>query len=254
MDDDIDQQGPILPRARKVVSGFAEAGLSGAEELLRRMSPEGREQARRERAARAHRQRRLALRLAMASAGALLIWAVLAAIGAPGVALAVAMAALIVAATLIVVRADPRAPGREALVQAALPDLVEEADIWLAGYQRGLPPPARQLATDIRQRLDGLRPLVGRLDPRSPAAGAIYKLIAVELPDLIDGWRDVPSAARRTMLPDGRTPDDHLVNGLHLIDAELTRLRGAAGDGALDAIAVQSRYLELKYGGDGLSP
>ncbi|WP_156359949.1 hypothetical protein [Sphingomonas sp. Leaf10] len=254
MDDDIEPQGPILPRARKVVSGFAEVGLSGAEELLRRMSPEGREQARRERAAKARRQRRLALRLAMASAGALLVWAVLAAVSAPGVALAVAMAALIVVTTLIVLHTDPRAPGREALVQAALPDLVDEADIWLAGYQRGLPPPARQLATDIRHRLDGLRPLVTRLDPRSPAAGAIHKLVSIELPDLVDGWRDVPPAARRTMLPDGRTPDDHLVNGLHLIDAELTRLRGAAGDGALDGIAVQGRYLELKYGNDGQLP
>lgn len=247
MDHDPPHSQPALPRARKLLSGFADIGLNGAEELLRRMSPEGREQARREREAKARRQRRLMARMALAAAAAMLLWALLATVSAPGVALAVASALLITMLTMILLRAEPRAPGREALVQAALPDLFEEADIWLGAYQRGLPAPAQQLATDIRNRLDDLAPFVARLDPQSPAAAAMTRLVAVELPDLIDGWRDVPISARRAPLADGRTPDDHLTNGIQLIEAELTHVRQQAGHGALDTIAIHGRYLELKY-------
>ncbi len=241
----------ILPRARKVAVGLADVGLSGAEELLRRMSPEGREQARRERAARARRQRRLLLWLTLATAASLLVWALLVAVVSPGAALAIAAALLLLACVVLFLRADPRTPGREALVQATLPDLAGEAQVWLAAQDRGLPPPARQLAGDIRQRLDDLAPHVVRIDPRSPAAAALRKLIAHELPDLIGEWRGVAVSARRLPLADGRSADDHLINGLRLIEGELAQVHGDACDG-LRGIAVQGRYLELKYRRDDL--
>lgn len=250
MSDDRGPNEPILPRARRVVTGFADVGLSGAEELLRRMSPEGREQARREREAKARRQRRLMLRLTMAASATLLVWALLAAVSTPGLALAVALALMLVATMVIILRADPRTPGREALAQAALPDLAEEADVWLGAHLRGLPPPAQDLTADIRHRLADLAPHLDRLDPRSPASAALHKLIGTELPDLIEGWRKVPVSARRLPLADGRSPDDHLTNGLHLIEAELTQARTQFDGGTLDGIAVHGRYLELKYSRD----
>ena len=42
------QGDEIVRRARGVAAGFADVGLTQAEELLRRLSPEGRAQARRE--------------------------------------------------------------------------------------------------------------------------------------------------------------------------------------------------------------
>ena len=58
-------------------------------------------------------------------------------------------------------------------------------------------------------------------------------------------------SARRVPHADGRTPDEHLVNGMQLIDAELARASDLLGQRTLDEIAVQGRYLELKYSGDG---
>ena len=50
---------------------------------------------------------------------------------------------------------------------------------------------------------------------------------------------------------DGRTPDAQLTDGLRLIDAELARMTDQLAGGTLDAVTVQGRYLELKYGDGG---
>jgi hypothetical protein len=250
MTDDPDQRGPMIDRARDVATGLAEVGLGRAEELLRRLSPEGREQARRERAARARRQQRLLVRLALAAAAALLAWALLALVAPAAVALLVAAALMLALTVLVTLRAAPRAPGHEALAGAALPGLAEEASVWLAAQRRGLPPPAVRLADALDARIAQLAPQLARLDPRSPAAESLRRLIAQELPALVDGWRAVPVAARRARHADGRTPDEHLVNGLRLIDAELARAEEQFGHDPRDAIAVQGRYLELKYDKD----
>jgi len=247
MNDDAGQREPMIHRARSVAAGFADVGLTHAEELLRRVSPEGREQARRERAAKARRHKRLLVRLVMAAIATLLAWTLLAAVIGPAAALAGASALMLLLTVLVFMRAEPRAPGREALAASALPNLAEEAVAWLAAQHRGLPPPAVQLTAGMSRRLGDLAPQLGRLDSRSPGAAAIRKLIAMELPNLVEGWRAVPPSMRRAPRVDGRTPDDHLINGLQLIDAELARASEQLGHGPLDEIAVLGRYLELKY-------
>lgn len=253
MNDDTGPREPMIHRARSVAAGFADVGLTHAEDLLRRLSPEGREQARREREARTRRQKRLMVRLAIAAIASLLVWAMLAALAPASLALAVASALLLLLTTIVFVRADPRVPGREALAEAALPGLAEQAVIWLAAQRRGMPAPALRLADAMGRRLDDLAPRLGRLDPRSPAAASIRKLIAVEMPALVESWRMVPISARRVAHADGWMPDDHLVNGLQVIDAELTRASDLLGRSTLDEIAIQGRYLELKYNGDNRS-
>lgn len=62
MNDDTGPQQPMIHRARTIATGLADVGLTHAEELLRRLSPEGREQARREREAKARRQKRVMIR------------------------------------------------------------------------------------------------------------------------------------------------------------------------------------------------
>ncbi len=241
---------PMIHRARNVAAGIADVGLTRAEELLRRMSPEGREQARREREAKARRQKRLLARLAMVAIAAMLAWALIGTIAPAGVAIALASALMLFLTMLVFARADPRTPGREALSQAPLPGLAEEAAVWLAAQRRGLPAPALQRIDAIGHRLDGLAPQLARLDPRSPAAASIRTLIAVELPALVEGWRMVPHSARHAVHADGRTPDGHLLNGLQLIDAELASATDQLARVTLDGIAVQGRYLELKYSGN----
>ena len=194
------------------------------------------------------------LRLVMAAIAALLAWALLATVSAPGVALAAASAVMLLLTLLVFARAERPGPGREALAEAPLSHLAEETIVWVAAQKRGLPLPAAQLADSLSWRLDALAPQLGRLDPRSPAAAAIRKLIAEEMPKLVDGWRSVPITARRAPGADGRTPDDHLINGLQLIDAELGRASEELGREPVDRIEVFGRYLELKYDGDGRLP
>lgn len=251
MSNDAGPAEPMIHRARRIAAGFADVGLTHAEEMLRRVSPEGREQARRAREAKAKRQKRLMLRLVMAAIAALLAWALLAAVSAPGVALAAASAVMLLLTTLILVRAERLVPGSEALTEAPFHCLAEESIVWLAAQRRGLPPRAAQLADSMSGRLDALAPHLGRLDPRSPAAAALRKLVAEEMPRLVDGWRTVPISARRAPGADGRTPDDHLINGLQLIEAELGQAGEQLGQGSIDRIEVFGRYLELKYDGDG---
>lgn len=194
------------------------------------------------------------LRLVMAAIAALLAWALLATVSAPGVALATASAVMLLLTVLVFVQTDRSVPGSKALAEVPLHRLAGETIVWLAAQKRGLPAPAAQLADSVSSRLDAIAPQLGRLDPRSPAAAAVRKLIAEEMPKLVDGWRTVPISARRAPGADGRTPDDHLINGLQLIEAELGQASEQLGGGSIDRIEVFGRYLELKYDVDGRLP
>lgn len=242
----------MLRRAQKLAVGFADTGLSHAEEMLRRLSPEGREQARRERAARARRRNRLLARLAFAALASLFVLVLVAQLTVPGIAILAAVATMVLLTALVLTQARPRAPGREALVESQLPGLPAEASVWLAAQRRALPTPAVRLTDMLTRRLDELAPQLERLDPREPAADAVRKLIASELPALVEGWRGVPLSLRGVPQASGRTPDRQLVNGLELIDAELARMTEQLARGALDEVATQGRYLELKYRGEDL--
>ena len=239
----------IIRRARRLAVGIADTGLSGAEEMLRRISPEGRAQARRERAARARRRMRLLMRLVLAALASLLVLAVLAQFTIPGVSVLVAAIMMVLLSMLILSRAAPRIPGREAPVGADLAALPSEASLWLAAQRRALPAPAVRVADLLDRHLNELAPQLARLDPRDDAADAVRMLIATELPGLIDGWRGVPPSLRTVPRMGDPTPDAQLIDGLTLIDAEVQRMTGLLARGAIDEVATQRRYLELKYRG-----
>jgi hypothetical protein len=252
MSEDAGQGEQIIRRARTVAAGFADVGLTQAEELLRRMSPEGRAQARRERAARVRRHNRLLAQFALALLASLATWVVLGLIVVPTVAMLAAAATMLLLTMVIVARASPGAPGREALVAAALPDLAAEASNWLAAQRRGLPAPALQLADTMMRRLDQLQPQLVRMAPHDPAADALRKLVATELPALVESWRAVPISLRGSAQLDGRIANAQLIDGMQLIDAEVARVADHLARGAIDGITVQGRYLELKYAEDAL--
>jgi len=237
----------LIRRAQKLAIGFADTGLTHAEDMLRRISPEGRAQARRERAARARRRNRLLAQLALAALVALLVLGLLWQLVNPALSVIAAAAVMLALTTAIVSRTRPRAPGREALVGADLASLPAEATVWLAAQRRALPAPAVRLTDTLARRLDDLAPQLARLDPREPAADAVRKLISVELPALVEGWRGVPLSLRGVPQADGRSPNAQLVDGLALIDAEVSRMTEQLARGALDEVATHGRYLELKY-------
>jgi len=225
---------------------------SQAEAMIRRVSPEGRARAQREQQRRQRATARLAIRCAIA---ALVIAGVTAAtnraIGPMGLdGLFAAVMSWVIACVAIGIATRERPPRAEDLSQAELARLPERAGAWLELQRPALPAPAVQLLDGIEARLSAMAPQLAGLDARGPAADAVRRLLATELPDLVEGYKCVPPTQRAQQRDDGRSPDTHLLHGLALIDAEIDRMTGQLGRGAFDELATQSRFLELKYEGD----
>ena len=220
---------------------------SQAEQMIRRVSPEGRALARREAAARA-RARRPVLMAAIATA--LILMGMLVA-GAPALAVVVSALVLLAATALVAFQTRPRPVSADILVrQTDVRQLPDQAKSWLAGQRRALPAPAVQLTDSLSRRLDDLAPQLARLAPEEPAAAAVRKLVATELPSLVEGYRAVPASLRGQPGPTGRSADAQLLDGLTVIDGEVARMTEQLARGALDEVATQGRYLELKYRGE----
>lgn len=224
-----------------------------AEELLHRMSPEGRERARRARERKAARAKRLFKRMfwgALAVVAATMLWAgIVGPIGMGGVLLAAIALVLVFAGVLIFSSEAPVAP--EQLRDVDLTRLPQQTERWLEGQRPALPAPAQRLTDQIGVRLEALMPQLQGLDPQEPAAQEVRRLVADELPELVRGYQRVPQSLRR-QTSGGTSPDRQLVDGLTLVDEELKRMCEQLASGDLDKLATQGRYLQLKYKGDPL--
>lgn len=135
------------------------------------------------------------------------------------------------------------------LPTAPLKALPLSTEAWLAGQRRALPPPAQRLADGIGLKLEQLGAQIQTLDEKEPAALEVRRLIADDLPELVNGYLRVPAHLRREGL-NGMSPDRQLVEGLGVVDAELQRMSEQLASGDLHRLATQGRYLELKYQGD----
>ena len=98
-------------------------------------------------------------------------------------------------------------------------------------------------------RLETLAPQLQGLNDKEPAALEIRRLIADELPELVNGYARVPLHLRAAQT-NGLTPDRQLVEGLGVVESELARMSNQLASGDLNRLATQGRYLELKYQGD----
>jgi hypothetical protein len=193
------------------------------------------------------------LKIAMAAVLAILIGAAAAGLVLPGGigigGFFLAMVAVFVAAAVILAWPSGPEPTPTALVQVDLKLLPQRTEEWLDRQRPALPAPAVRLVDDIGTRLDALAPQLAGLDPQAPAATALRKLMAEELPELVSGYQRVPADMRRKA-GDGISPDRQLVEGLTVVESELARMTEQLARGDLDRLATQNRYLELKYRGD----
>lgn len=137
-----------------------------------------------------------------------------------------------------------------ALARTDIRQLPRRTEEWLERQRPALPAPAVRLVDGIAARLDALAPRLATIDAGVPVAAELRKLMAEELPELVDGYRRVPAHLRRDESR-GQSPDRQLVAGLTTVDGELARLAGQIASGDLDRLATQNRYLELKYRGAG---
>jgi len=221
--------------------------MADADALLRRVSDEGRAASLRERRKRNAAALRTGRRLAVATAAvfvAAILWAI--AIGPVGsVGFTGALVALVVAWAIILFSARSIEETPERLVQSDLARLPARTETWLQAQRPLLPPPAARLIDGISLKLDALGPQLASLDPNEPAAASLRKLLAEELPELIQGYARVPLSLRKAR--DGIGPDVQLIQGLGVVDEELARMSEDLAAGDLRKLATQNRYLELKY-------
>lgn len=221
--------------------------LADAEAVLRRHSERGQSLS-----ARA-RQRRNAglvrkLKYAFWAVLAVLIGSAVAGFVTPLGTTGVMIALGIMLAAVLLIAALPSEPRvrTEALARTDLAALPLQTEIWLENQRKALPAPALTLADSIGVKLETLAPQLERLDEQAPAAQEIRKLLSDHLPELVTGYRSIPEPLRREER-NGRVPEKQLVEGLGVIDAEISRISETLASGDLDKLAVQNRFLELKY-------
>jgi hypothetical protein len=158
----------------------------------------------------------------------------------------IALGVMIAAVLLIAALPGERRVRTEALAETALPALPLQTEIWLENQRKALPAPAVTLVDSIGVKLETLAPQLERLGEQDPAAQEIRKLLADHLPELVTGYQSIPEPLRREER-NGRVPEKQLIEGLGVIDAEISRMSETLASGDLDKLAVQNRFLELKY-------
>ena len=221
--------------------------LADAEAVLRRHSERGQSLT-----ARARQRRNAGLMRKVKYA----FWAVLAVVLGSAVAgfvlplgitgVMIALGVMIAALLLIALLPTETRVKSEALAQTPLTALPLQTEIWLENQRKGLPAPAITLVDSIGVKLETLAPQLERLDPQDPAAQDVRRLLADHLPELVTGYQSIPQPMRRAER-NGRVPEQQLIDGLGVIDAEIARMSEQLASGDLNKLATQNRFLELKY-------
>lgn len=232
----------------RITDEIAAQVAARGDEVLRRLSPEGRRQRQRMRERRRRAAARLARRL-VATWFAIVLAALAAGLFIAPIGITGAMLvglALVLATIAILFASRTPEPTQEALAGSDLPLLPQRTEEWLERQRPALPAPAARLIDGIGLKLEALAPQLATLDPREPAAAEVRKLLCDELPELVNGYKRVPEGLRRVSR-DGPSPDRQLLDGLSVVDGELSRMTAQLASGDLHKLATQGRYLELKY-------
>lgn len=193
---------------------------------------------------------RKAIRVVMAL-GAVLMAAMVAGlildgIGWTGVILT--MLAAIVAMGLFSTYPKMKVPTLDSLAKGDTRTLVGRTEIWLERQRPALPAPAVQLVDQIGLQLDALGQQLDGLDEAAPAAREVRQLVGEQLPGLVSNYTKIPRHLRGEA-NGGGSPDQHLTASLGKISTEIDSVTRQLASGAIDNLAIQTRYLDYKYGG-----
>lgn len=138
-------------------------------------------------------------------------------------------------------------PQRSELNRGDVRQMVARTELWLESQRPALPPPAVTLVDKIGVQLDALGLQLETIDPAHPGAQETRKLVGEHLPEMVDAYRRIP-AHLRTEKRAGATPDEQLVESLGKISGEIDQVTRQLADGALDDLAVRTRFLGYRYG------
>jgi hypothetical protein len=140
-------------------------------------------------------------------------------------------------------------PRRADLNKGDVKQLVGRTELWLERQRPALPPPAANLVDQIGVQLDALGLQLQGLDQNHPAAREVRSLIGETLPGMVDSYRQIPEHLRGEKRA-GASPDEQITESLGKISAEIDSVTRQLASGALDDLAVKTRYLDYKYGGE----
>ncbi len=138
-------------------------------------------------------------------------------------------------------------PTRTTLAQGDLKSLVGRTEMWLEAQRYALPPPAIKLIDHIGLQLDALGLQLKDVDPLHPATAEVRKLVGEQLPGVVDGYRKIPDHLRYEERG-GTNPNQQFMASLTLISGEIDSVTRQLASGAIDDLAITTRYLDYKYG------
>ena len=140
-----------------------------------------------------------------------------------------------------------KVPEQAKLNRGSARTLVGNTELWLEAQRPALPAPAVQLVDRLGLQLDALGVQLEGLDEKQPAIAEVRKLVGEHLPGVVSAYTSIPRHLRSEK-HGGLTPDDQLADSLGRISHEVDRVTRQLAEGQIDSLAVQTRFLDYKYG------
>lgn len=140
-----------------------------------------------------------------------------------------------------------KVPELPALNQGDVRQMVGRTELWLEAQRPALPAPAVEIVDRLGVQLDALGLQLEGINPDEPAVGEVRRLVGEHLPGMIESYRRIPAHLRREERA-GRTPDAQLTDALGKVSGEIDQITRQLATGDIDKLAIQTRYLDYKYG------
>lgn len=186
----------------------------------------------------------------MLAVGAILFGAMVAGLVIDGIGwtgIIVTLLAIVVAVGVFASFPRMTVPTRASLTGGDVKSLVGRTELWLEAQRPALPAPAVQLVDRIGAQLDALGLQLDGLDQRLPAAQDVRKLVGEHLPELVSTYTSIPRHLRAAPGVGG-SPDEQLTESLGRISGEIDSVTRQLASGAIDNLAIRTRFLDYKYG------
>ena len=176
-------------------------------------------------------------------AGFIVIGNILGGIGIVNFMLLIMAVAVSVGAVAFWPKREEKPVTQEEIVNAELGALPVRVEKWLTARRDDLPLAAQRQCDELLLRLEVLSAQLKKVAPDAPVVSDARKLIGEELPRLVESYLNVPESHRST----GSEPEAQLIEGLDTVSTELKRLSDQLARGDLDRLAIEGRFLEIKY-------
>jgi len=158
--------------------------------------------------------------------------------------------AIVAATVLFSVFPAIKVPDRADLNRGDVRTMVGNTELWLERQRPALPAPAVQVVDRLGLQLDALGLQLQQQDESHPAVGEVRKLVGEILPEVVSTYTAIPAYLRAEPSA-GRSPDQELVGSLEKISSEIDGVTRQLAAGAIDKLAIRTRYLDYKYGEEG---